>query len=179
MIIKTQKIKNKKADVSILLLVILALILVGAALLNFNINLGKFGTKLINVKSVDSVYITEGEIDFYVDRSLEDSIKKDITQEELIENFKIELGKNKDSEGNYPISELKQVEEQASKIKIEKNEIGGDKLVFDLRFKIIKIFDKVSITYVYDNRFEKNLPFLEPINIKDIPMLLSWGVKSV
>ena len=51
------------------------------------------------------------------------SFEKDITQEKLIENFKKQLNLYKKSDGNYTLKELKQVEDQADKLKIE-NENG-------------------------------------------------------
>ena len=144
---------NKRGDISILLLVIMTLILVGATLFIFNINLGKFETELVNIKSIDSVYVAENQISFYVNRALEDSIQKDISLDNLILNFETELGKYKDKQGNYFVKELKEIEERVGEIKIENN-----KIIFDLKdILIIRNSNRVGITYLYKKTFEKDL----------------------
>jgi len=140
---------NKKADVSIVLLVFMALVLVGATLFIFNINLRKFRTEIINVKALDSVYIRENEINFYVGRMMDNSIEKDISKEQFIINFKEELERHK-VDGAYVLEELSQVEDQISDI-----EITDTKVVFDLDIRVIKNFKEISITYVYNKKFEK------------------------
>ena len=148
--------KNKKAEISILLLVVMALVLTGAALFSFNVNLRKFSTEIINIKYVDEVYVRENFINFYVEMMIDNSIEKGISREGFISDFKKELAKYKDDSGGYFIEEFEQIEEEIDKeenVKIENN-----KLIFDLgKIKIIKKFEGLSISYLYPMKFEKDL----------------------
>ena len=147
---------NKKADISILLLVVMALVLTGAALFSFNVNLKNFSAEIINIRYLDSVYIRESEITLYIDLFIDNSIEKGITREKFIDNFKKELANYKDETGKYFIEEFEDIEKEVDKegvVKIENN-----KLILDLKgILIIKKFEGLSITYVYDKTFEKDL----------------------
>jgi len=158
---------NKKAanELATGFLVLMALVLTGASLFSFNTNLGKVEIEISDYVFINNVYLTENQINFYVDWMMENSIEKDITREEFIENFQEQLNFNKNADGNYTLKELKQVEEQIDQIKIE-----GNKVILDLSLPIIKNFDDVKITYLYKEKFEKDLVVSEPINRNDMQM---------
>lgn len=145
--------RNKKGEISIVLLVLMTLVLVGATLFVFNINLGKFKTKITNVRVLEEVYVVENQINFYINEIMEETLKNNKNnKKDFIDNFKQGLGKYKIGE-EYLIKELSQVEDQADNIIVEENSV-----FFDLRnVVIIRGFDGISITYSYSKRFEKDL----------------------
>ncbi len=145
-------LKNKKADVAITLLVLMTLVLSISALFIFNINSRSVGAEITNAKYLDSVYLRENEINFYVNEMIENSVELGTNKTKFIENFKKQLELYKKADGNYTIEELGQVEEQIDKIKIENN-----KVFFDLSIVIINNFDDVKISYSYTKTFEKSL----------------------
>ena len=152
--------KNKKADIAITMLVLMTLLLAGATLFIFEIYHGKVETNIQDYAFLNSVYLKENQMDFYINNVLDEVIKDfDINtgKDKFIQEFKLELGKYKDKDGKYFIEELGKVEEQ----------VQTDRFVFDsVNKKIILNLDirldekpneKVKVAYAYTKTFEKTL----------------------
>jgi hypothetical protein len=149
---------NKKADVAITLLVLMAVVLAGATLFVFNINQGKIETKIENYAFLNSVYLKENQMDFYINDILDEVIKNfDINEgkDKFIEKFKIELEKYKQKGGNYTIKELKEVNEQADNLIFDSIK---KKIILNLDIRIDeKPIQDMNIVYAYKKTFEKDL----------------------
>lgn len=150
--------KNKKADVAITLLVLMTLVLAGATLFIFNIHKGKIETNIENYVFLNTVYLKENQMDFYINNILDNIIKNfDVSEgrDKFIEKFKIELERYKQTGGGYIIKELEEVNKQV------------DDLIFDdINKKIILNLDikldeepnqNMKIAYAYKKTFEKDL----------------------
>jgi len=161
---------NKRADFTIVLLVIMVLVLTAGALLIFNIHTNKIGIKIIGARVLDEVYIVENKINFYINQMMEKAIIEIDKQEEVaaikqkfIDNFKLELETYNDEDGKYIIEELSQVEEQMNKPefgdKVSVSEVEDiKKISVKFSFVIRQNFDeKLKNSYSYEKRFEKDL----------------------
>ncbi|MDP2925532.1 MAG: hypothetical protein Q8N99_04115 [Nanoarchaeota archaeon] len=150
--------KSKKAadSLSTTLLVFMALSLVLLTLYMFNKDVRAYSTKVENSKLIDSAYLKENELDFYINNILEKSIlnissqSKDI-KKDFIDNLKKELYKHK-VDGSFIIEELFLIEPQL----IEDNiELKQGKIFLKLNLKIDKtLFTKekkeLLISYSYN-----------------------------
>ena len=90
--------KNKRADFTIVLLVIMVLVLTAGALFIFNINTNKIGVKIVGARVLDEVYIIENEINFNLNRIMGKAIigidkQGDVVEikQQFIVNFKSEF----------------------------------------------------------------------------------------
>ncbi len=149
-------ISNKKAvSIPILILVLSALVLITTSLFYFNIKARDI-EKTVKIHSeIDKIYLKEALLNFYLEEIFDKSIGTD-NKQGFIENFKKELNNYKDKYGNYPIEELKQVE---NKIVEENIELNEDKLIlkFDLELKQYYLSEKQNIifSYNYKKEFQK------------------------
>ncbi len=71
---------NKRGDLSIVLLVITTVIISGAALFSFVINLNGFETHIMHSRFLDVAYGKEDQIKFYLEQAGENSIAKSYNQ---------------------------------------------------------------------------------------------------
>jgi len=150
--------KNKKANTAIILLVLMALVLAGATLFIFNINQGKVETKIQDYSFLNSVYLKENQMDFYINNILEDVIKNfDVNEgkDKFIEKFKIELEKYKQTDGSYLVKELEKVNEQVEEIIFDRL---NKKIALNLDIRLDeKLNQDIEIAYAYKKTFEKDL----------------------
>jgi len=148
---------NKKANITIPILVLMTLVLAGATLLVFNINKGKIETNIGDYSLLNSVYLKESQLDFYINEALDETIKNfDINEgkDKFIEKFKAELEKYK-SDGNYVVNELEKVNEQAEGIVLD---ASNKKIILNLDIRIDeKPSQNMNIAYAYTKTFEKDL----------------------
>ncbi|MEK6935381.1 MAG: hypothetical protein AABW67_01200 [Nanoarchaeota archaeon] len=151
--------KNKKADVAITLLVLMTLVLAGATLFIFNINQGKVETSIGDYSFLNSVYLKENQIDFYVNNALDEVIKNfevNSGKDKFIEEFKTELEKYK-VDGKFIILELEKVEEQVQTDKFVFDSVGK-KIILKLDIRLDEKPSKdMTIAYAYTKTFEKTL----------------------
>ncbi len=154
-----QKI-NKKADVSITILVFMVVVLTGTALFIFASDTGKISAKITDARFLDEIYLKENEINFYINEIIENSSHSE-TEEEFIDNFKIQLERYKDKDGNFIMSELSQLESQITEdnIKFENNKIEVE-FVIRLEDKLTVKEKKqekevLSVVYIYSKKFER------------------------
>lgn len=148
---------NKKADISVLLLVLMTLILVVSALFIFNLNSKKVEAKIIEYNSLNDIYSREKEINFYINDIMErigSRIDKNINiKDEFIKNFKKELERYK-NENVFYIKELEQLESQL----IVNNLEYADKTVkINFNIHLEKRFDNIIIIYSYKKEFSRIL----------------------
>jgi hypothetical protein len=151
-------IKNKKANITILILVLMTLVLAGATLLVFNINQGKIETKIENYAFLNSVYLKENQMDFYINNILDDVIKNFEVNEgkdKFVEKFKIELEKYKQTDGSYSIKELEEVNKQVDDIIFDDI---NKRIILNLDIKLDEEPNQnMKIAYAYKKTFEKDL----------------------
>lgn len=150
--------KNKKANISIVLFVFMTLVLAGATLFIFNINKGKIETRIQDYGFLNSVYLKENQMDFYINNILDDVIKNfDVNEggEKFIENFKIELEKYKQADGSYIVKELEKVNEQINTLVFDS---VNKRIIFNLDIRLDeKPNESIEIAYAYKKTFEKDL----------------------
>lgn len=66
---------NRRADASIVVLVLLSVVLLGAALFIFNTNNTKIVSEIKDVRSLNGIYLNEERIDFYINEAIDMTIK--------------------------------------------------------------------------------------------------------
>lgn len=177
---------NKRADISVMLIVLMTLALTIAALFAFLIANSNINEVIGTSNSVQEVYFRESLVNFYVQEILQNSYDKlnyqkslvqsgigsDVifgksiinslqTQEEIkaqfISNFKQELENYKDENGKYFASELEQLEKQA-----DNTEILDDKISMTFEIDIndarsINDRDSVAVGYIYSKKFSTDV----------------------
>jgi hypothetical protein len=150
--------KNKKANIAIVLLVLMTLVLAGATLFIFSINQGKIETKIQDYSFLNKIYLKENQMDFYINNILREVIKTfDVNEgkDKFIEKFKIELGKYKQEDGKYIIEELEKVNEQADALVFDNS---NKKIILNLDIMLDeKPNQNMNIVYAYKKTFEKDL----------------------
>src|SRR3989344_5637691 len=82
---------NNRADVAILALVILSVILFGAALYVFNVNSSKVISEISDARSLDNIYLKEQQIDFYVNEAIDKSLVNSFNRDSFFLEFKNNL----------------------------------------------------------------------------------------
>jgi len=148
---------NKKANITIPVLVLMTLMLAGATLLIFNINQGKIETNIGDYSLLNSVYLKENQMDFYINDILNEVIKIfDVNEgkDKFIEKFKIELEKYKQADGSYIVKELGKVNEQADNLIFDS---ANKKIILNLDIRIDETNQDMNIAYAYTKTFEKDL----------------------
>ena len=68
--------KNKKGDVSILILVILIVALFGATLFIFSKNNNKINSTIKDARFLNNIYLAESQIDFYINEAIDMTFRK-------------------------------------------------------------------------------------------------------
>ena len=149
--------RNKKADISVLLLVLMTLILVISALFIFNLNSKKTTAKIIEYNSLNDIYSREKEINFYINDIMErvgSRIDKNKNiKDEFIKNFKKELERYKNEDVFY-IKELEQLDSQL----ISNNVEYADKTIkINFNIHLEKRFENIIIIYSYKKEFSRIL----------------------
>ena len=144
--------KDKKADIAITLLVFMTLVLVGVTLFSFILGPGeKADIKLTGVKIIDSSYLAEEQIKFYMkeagERALINSYDENDNFAEINfkQNFKQEIGE-------YPFSPAygKAVLDFAAKIKNEDFDVillNNFLIIQLIDFSIENITEDISLYY--------------------------------
>ncbi|MEK6830940.1 MAG: hypothetical protein AABX77_02830 [Nanoarchaeota archaeon] len=155
---------NKKAiSISILLLVISSLILSILSLAYFMTKNNDIKRTISFSNGIDEVYLKEDLLNFYLQdifdkavRDLEAILDSVDSGQAFINSFKKELNDYKDKNGNYPMKELQQAENQISE---ENVELTDNKLVLKLHLEIKKSYisgeEGGTFTYNYEKQFEK------------------------
>ena len=145
---------KKRANASIVFLVVMTVVLSGAALFIFNLNKGRVESEISDFAGLSVVYAKENQINFYIDEIIEKSAGNINNENEFIENFKKELEAYRQNNGFF-LKELEQIESQIN----EKNvEIKENKVFLKLQIKIDENFgDKIIISYLYNKQFKKDL----------------------
>lgn len=149
--------KNKRANIPITLLVLMALVLTLAALYSFNTHANRVSAEIKDSRFLDYIYSKENEINFYINDIVEKAAVKTVainpdTKSLFMDNFKKELLKYKKNETFAP-EELSQVEQQ---INLNNIEINDREVSINLSIKIEKKFqDKFIISYLYNKKFSK------------------------
>jgi len=121
--------RNKKADTSIVILVLLVLMVSGLALFVFNVNDGKINKKISDLSVIEQVYVKADVIDFYLTKII-GKVGKDASNSA----FNAELDKYKNAYGNYIVPELSQAKDKNFEIKLELEE-GDLKIVYTHKFE--------------------------------------------
>jgi hypothetical protein len=147
--------KDKKADISILLLVLMTLVLAVSVLAMFYSNTSNSGAQIKDSRFLDLVYSNEMKTNFYINEIMDKSIV-DIKGDKLkfIENFRNELLKYNVS-GEFIVPELSQLEPQLNENNIRLN----DGIIF-IKFsvKIDKNFnDGAMVSYLYVKEFGRRI----------------------
>jgi len=161
--------KNKKAgmSISIVLLVLATLVLSGYALFTFYTREKSVQEKVYVPRIIEDVYSKEEQINFYLDQIVENAALKTVVFEGesaeriFADSLKKELEESKDKNGNFPIIELNQIEEQVKEENVEFDEEKGT-IAIEFEIKIennaeIKGKEIFSTSYTYRKKFEKTL----------------------
>ena len=156
-------IRSKKADMAITLLVFMAILVAGAASLIFLTSSGQIRDRVIDARFIDEVYLTETELDFYLNDIIENALEKTKSSEnfkqDFIIGFKEELVKYKGDEG-YILDEFIQIERQISLYEddVVKYEKGAEESRVIVEFRRIIIGARETafeVSYTYNRKFEK------------------------
>jgi len=154
-------IRNKKAiSIPIVLLVIFTIIITSTSLFYFVISKKDFSTRLIIPNTIDSIYLEETYLDYYLNEIFERSINdfsKINGKEVFIENFKSNLIEYKDKNGNYVLKSLREVE-----VSLDSEDVilTGESLVLNIDILIseskeIEGYEVLYVSYNYENSLEK------------------------
>lgn len=149
---------NKKGFLSlpILFLVLLEICLIMFTLFYFNSKHTVIERRIILSSEIDSVYFNEAQLNFVVQNILDKSIiNASFTKEDFIREFKKELYKYNDSNGNYFVPGLNQVEAQVVPSNID---LGDNHASIVLNFVIDNSAESDSslkVSYSYTKKFEK------------------------
>jgi hypothetical protein len=159
---------NKKAmSISITLLVMFTLLIVFVTLAIFITKTKSLKQDLEVSGTLDSVYLNETMINYYVNDIIEKSVNDfniDSGKQVFIDNLKKELEKYKDSNGIYYVSELEQIEPQIKEENLGLTQgLDGDirRVFLTLDLSLTKIEKKDSsqlmkIEYNYTKSFSKD-----------------------
>ena len=148
-------LRNKKGDIAVTVLTVLTLVFVILTLFLFNIRDKDMNIEIGRNFVIDEILSKEEIINFNI-QNIVDMVSKDAnSKENFINNFKVELGKYKDSNGRYFISELEQLEEQ---IVLENVVYENGKFSIDFNILVEKEVLKdgkrdVFISYEYKKTF--------------------------
>ena len=149
--------RNKKADISVLLLVLMTLILVISALFIFNLNSKKTTAKIIEYNSLNDIYSREKEINFYINDIMErvgSRIDKNKNiKAEFIKNFKKELERYKNEDVFY----IKELEQLDSQLIISNIEYADKTVKINFNIHLEKRFENIIIIYSYKKEFSRIL----------------------
>jgi hypothetical protein len=156
--------RNKKAllALAILFLVVLEITLIVFTLVWFNMRDNSANKKIDASSSVDSIYLREELVNLNIQEIFDRAVygfKSESGKEVFIKNFKDELNKLKDVNGNYIIPELSQIENQ---ITPENINIDNKQISFNLKINLNIHSGSIKASYSYSKNFEKifNLPIL-------------------
>src|SRR3989344_1131951 len=150
--------KNKKgaSSISILLLVIMTLVLVGAALFGF-LRIGKIEERISDVRFVEKVYIKEEQVRFYLwqvaEKALEKSYKTGISDSQVLDDFK----KNFEEEIASSNLENIYVEEIKKRVYNKNYDVEFENGILKLSFKDFSFYESggdLSVDYKTDLSFE-------------------------
>jgi hypothetical protein len=152
---KQKKIlKNKKANISITLLVFMVLVLSIATLFILSISNEAEKSEMNHFIFINYIYIEKAKFDFYIQDIIDNSIKGIETKQDFIDNFQDELERYK-QDGKYIIPEIRNIESQ---VKEENIEIKNNELIINFEISMKKEFyndetDLRQITYNYNKEF--------------------------
>jgi len=148
---------NKKADLSVLLLVFMAVFLSGFALYMFNVNSNTVKTQIKDSRYLDDVYVLENNLDFYINEIMDKAVidfSSSSGKGKFVERFNEELQKY-NSNGVFVISELNQVNLQVINDNVE---LTPNSVSINFNLKLEKVYsDKFNVTYSYSKRFARKL----------------------
>jgi hypothetical protein len=153
---KQKKIlKNKKANISITLLVFMVLVLSIATLFILSTSDEAEKSEMNHFIFINYIYIEKAKFDFYVQDIIDNSIKGIETKQDFISNFQDELERYK-QDGKYIIPEIGNIESQ---VKEENIEIKNNELIISFEISIKEEFnnnevDLKQITYNYNKEFK-------------------------
>ncbi|MFA5258701.1 MAG: hypothetical protein WC979_05190 [Candidatus Pacearchaeota archaeon] len=148
---------NKKADLSVLLLVFMAVFLSGFALYMFNVNSNTIKTEIKDSRYLDDIYVLENNLDFYINEIMDQAVidfRYDSGSGKFVERFNEELQKY-NSNGVFVLSELNQINLQVINDNVELNP-GSVSINFNI--KLEKVYsDKFNVTYNYNKKFSRKI----------------------
>jgi len=166
---------NKKGDIAITVLVVMAIVTAGAASFIFLSSSNNLEETIYNSRNLDNLYSGGDKLNFYVNEVMSAAVSRtygeiinengnlDRASTESKENFRTkfvpifleELGKYKNKDSSFVFPELLQVEEQMNKDKII-IENGKVFLTLDMVVRIEE--DGLISQYSYRKTFEKEIP---------------------
>jgi hypothetical protein len=146
----------KKADVSVLLIVLMAVVLSGFALFMFNVNSNTIKTEIKDSRYLDDIYVKENEVNFYINEIMDKAVidfRSDNGKEKFTQNFNKELQKYTDK-GVFIIPELNQVNLQVINDNVELN---PESVSINFNIKLEKVFDSLTVNYSYSKKFTRKI----------------------
>lgn len=141
--------KNKKAQISILLLVFMILVLAGATIGVLLWNDSKIVSEISDANVLDDVYAKEKEIDFYIYDILDSVSAKD--ESDFINEFKAGFDEYK-YDDIYIVEEFDQI---VGQIVPENVLIEEDFVAINFTIKIEHKSDDSIIAYLYEKTYKK------------------------
>ncbi len=147
--------KEKKADISILLLVLMTVILVVTVTFIFYKNTQNSGLQIKDSKFLDEIYMEENQVNFYIDEIMDRSVAGiNGDRSQFIQNFRNELPKYIEN-GEFLAPELKQLGAQLDGDNVR---IDNGIVYANFSIKIEKFFgDNIMVSYLYEKEFRKTL----------------------
>jgi hypothetical protein len=143
---------NTRADVAILALVILSVILFGAALYAFNINSSKVISEISDARFLNNIYMKEEQIDFYVNEAIDRSLVNGFDKNNFLSEFKNNI-KLYDKDDILVRENLLNIAND-----IKDSDVQYDKeLILNVKTQIVEKNDKIIVSYNYNKQFVRSL----------------------
>ncbi len=151
--------KNKKADLAATLLVLMAIVVAGAASIIFIISSGKIKANLVDSRFIDGVYLTKGKLDFYINEIMNKAVVKTRNsqdfKQDFIANFSEGLIEYKIN-NKFVTSELSQIEQQIDEEHIE-YDTENNIVTAEFKITLNTRTDTFNAVYTYNEQFEKQI----------------------
>jgi hypothetical protein len=150
---KINKMNKKSMSISVLLLVMLTIILIGASIIIFIVKDKNISSSMDLSNNIDRTHIKEVKLNYYLNEIFDNSVKEfkfEQGKDVLISNLKKELNKHKTTSGYYYTEGLEQVESQLNNVDLTK-----EKISLLLNFNIKSNNSELNIDYNFNTKLEK------------------------
>jgi len=140
---------NRKADASIVVLVLLSVLLLGAALYIFNTNNNRIVSEIKDVRSLNGIYLKESQLNFYINEAIDLTVSNGYVG---ASGFVLGLKNNLRRFDNKDILVSEDLLRVAEELKEGNVKVDGGILV-DVNTQIVDKNDEIIITQNYRGLF--------------------------
>lgn len=143
------QMKSKKADASVVILVFLCIALFAYAGYTFNLNKNQIVSEIIDVQDSNIIYLKEGQLDFYINEAIDDTLKQGYSGKEgFVDVLKKNLRKY-DKEDILVSEEILRIIESLDVSNVQ----FKDEIVVSIDTVIVDNHGKIITTYNYRGLF--------------------------